>query len=443
MLHDLRYATRTLRRSPGFTLTVVLTLALGVGANTAMFSVIYTVMLRPLPYPDPGRLVMLWERDAQKGVEQGLVTPANFVDWRAQSRAFDAMGFSPAWSGSRWFNLAGKDGNERVRGAYVSSGFFAAMGVQPALGRGFVAAEDDPKSNPVAVVSHGLWQRRFGADPKVVSGQSVEVDSYNSRRYTIVGVMPPGFQFPEQAEIWLPAGYMGVKVPPPGSSDRCCPWLQVVARLKPGVTLDQARSEMSTIARRITAQYPGARFSSEVKVVPLHEQLVGPARQALLVLLGAVVFVLLIACANVANLLLARAAAHRPELEIRAALGAGRARLLLHLLADSLLLALLGGAAGLGVALAASRFVPAVNLNPTVLFFTLALSVATALFSGLLPALTATRPRVSVSPRPRVSTSRLLVVSEMALALMLLSGAGLLLRSFLKLQAVDPGFRPQ
>jgi putative ABC transport system permease protein len=277
---------RMLNRSRSFTDVAVLTLALGVATTTTIFSVVNAVLLRALPYSAPDRLVVLWERDPQKGLEHERVTPADFVDWRVQNQVFENLAFSPAWPGSRAVNFVGNDGSEKIPGAFVSSAFFPVLGVKPILGRTFISEEDQPESSPVAVLSYPLWQRRFRGDSHVL-GETVGIDIYGFRRYAVIGVMPPGFRFPDQTEIWLPAGYMGVRVPAPGSTDRCCPWLQVFGRLKPGVTLSQAQSHLSTIARRIAEQHPQNRFGSDAKVVPLLEQMVGSARSALMVLLGA------------------------------------------------------------------------------------------------------------------------------------------------------------
>jgi putative ABC transport system permease protein len=455
MWHDLRYAIRALRHNPGFTITAVLTLMLGIGANTVFFSVIKAVLLTPLPYPEPDRLVMVWQRNSQKGLSQERVTPANFADWRSQNQVFEHMGFYPAWGGAQTFRIAGKDRPERVPGAYASSGLFRALGVEPILGRTFVPEEDQAKGNQAAILSYALWQRSFEGAPDVL-GRPVTVDTYGLRTYTIVGVMPPGFDLPDRSQIWLPTGWMGVNVPAPGASDRCCSWLAVVARLKPDSTLEQAQTQMTTIARRILDQHPESRESAEVSVVPLLDQMVGQVRRALLVLQGAVFFVLLIASANVASLMLSRAVARQKEIVMRAVLGAGRARIVRQSLIESLVLALGGGGLGLLLAVFSLKLVVSVGgdrvprlrdaqIDLTMLGITILLSLLTGLLFGLAPALYASRLTVGGRQwtRRTLPARNFLVVSEIALATMLLVGAGLLIESFLRLQQVDTGFRPE
>ncbi len=448
---------------PGFTATVVVTLALGIGANAAMFSVIRAVLLRPLPYRDPDRLVVIWTRHPAKGAEQELVSPADYADWMAQNTVFDDMAFSPAYGAARLFNLQGPEGNERIRGAAVSASFFRLLGVAAALGRTFLDEEDRPGGPKSAVLSHSLWMRRFGGERGAL-GRTLTLDSYGLVTFTVVGVMPPGFGFPDRPEIWIPTGATEMRVPPPGASDRCCRWFQVFARLKPGVGLEQARAEMRVIQGRLHRQYPAADVNPEVSVVRLLDQLAGPVRLALFTLEAAVASVLLIACANIAGLLMAQASARRKEFTIRAALGAGRLRLLRQSLVESLTLALAGGLLGLGLAAAGTRALLAVipeqvprleetRTDGAVLLFALSLAIVTGLIFGLLPAIQAARghPGESLGEGGRGGTAGVrrrrwrgaLVVGEIALAVVLTICAGLLIRSFRLLGQVDPGFRAE
>ncbi|MCW5556930.1 MAG: ABC transporter permease [Verrucomicrobiae bacterium] len=453
---NLKFALRQLLKNPGFTAVAVFTLAFGIGANTAIFSVINGVLLRPLPYPEPDRLVMLWERHPQRGVEQEAVTPPNYADWKAQSRAFEQMAY---WNGVEPVNLVAKDGVEKARRAYVESSLFPVLRAAPLLGRAFLPEEDQYQGNPVAILSHELWQRRFGGDPDVL-GQTLTLGAVNGREFTIVGVMPPGFRFPDNCDLWLPSGWNGV----PGDR-RGGHWLSVIARLKPGVSLAQARTEMSGIQAWLEQQYREAFIGSDVAVVPLIEQTVGrTAQRALWVLWGVVAGVLLIACANVANLLLARAAGRRKEIALRAALGASRWQIARQLLTESVLLSLAGGGVGVLLAIGGLRlFVAAaahqiprlqnVALDGSALMFTLVVAVLTGVLFGLAPAWQFSRPDVHEvlkdtgrggSAGRRVGRMRnALVVSEIALSLVLLLGAGLMLQSFARLAWMDRGFNPE
>jgi putative ABC transport system permease protein len=449
---DLRFGARTLRKSPGFTLVAVLTLALGVGANSAIFSVVNAVLLRPLPYKDPDRLVMVWEKGNPDEFPINSVSAANFIDWREQSRVFEGMSVL----GRASFNLTGAGEPLRVDGRRVSANLFRLLGVEPQLGRAFLPEEDDPGAGRVVILSHGLWQRRFGADPSVV-GRPVNM---NGHSYTVVGVMSPQFQFPSrQDELWVPIAFAPKEAASRGNNS-----YEVLGRLKQGVTLGQAQAEMNAIASRLKRQYPDVVKSDATVVVSLHEQTVGDIKTALLVLLGAVGFVLLVACANVANLLLARAAVRRKEVALRVALGAGRMRLMRQFLTESVLLAALGGALGLLLALwglsVLKAFVPEslaevknVALDARLLGFTAAVSLVTGLVFGLAPAAQASRldlnemlkegGRDSSSGRGGDRLRGLLVVAEVAVSLVLLIGAGLLVNSFVRLRSLDPGFSPE
>jgi predicted permease len=330
-MQDLLYASRVLRKNTGFTTVAVLTLALGIGANTALFSVVNAVLLRPLAYRDPARLVQLWE--SSRGNREIRVSGLNFLDWRAQSRSFEAMALY-ADAGS--VTAAGGDLPQRTTAAEVSRDFFAVFGVSAALGRTFLPEEHQP-GEVAAVMGYGLWQRAFGADPKAV-GKTIHLSGIACH---VVGIAPPGFHFPGGTELWIPLEVF------PDDSTRSAHNYAVAGRLKPGVSITSAQAELDTIARRLEQQYPESNRDHGVSVVSLQQQLVGNVKPALLILLGAVGFVLLIACGNVANLLLARSAARSREMAVRAALGAGRGRLMRQVLVESLLLSGLGGAVGL------------------------------------------------------------------------------------------------
>ena len=454
-LDDLRFSLRLMRKAPGFTAVVVLTLALGIGANSALFSIVDAVLLRPLPYHDPQRLVMVRERSQQLGVEQQRVAPGNLRDWQSRNHVFEGMAFWPGWDGSHEFNLRGATGIERVNGSYVSSSLFPLLGVRHVLGRTFAPDEDQHEGNRAAILSYALWQRSFGGDPNVV-GRSITIDSFNRRDYQVVGVMPRGFSFPERCELWLPAGWMGIPM-----DRRTSPWLDVIARLRPGVSLDRAQREIGGIQRQIAEQYPALRASSEVKLVSLLDHVVGRARQTMVILLATVAFVLLIACTNVANLLLARGAARQQEMAVRNALGAGRARILRQLLSENLFIAMLGGALGSLFAFWGIRLVQILGprdisrlgnatVDLRVLSFTLLLSLITGLIFGLAPAwqLAQSEPAAWLAEGGRSAAGsahlgrwrNLLIVGETAMAVTLLVGAGLMLRSLWRLDRVDPGF---
>jgi putative ABC transport system permease protein len=448
LLQDVRYAFRLLAKSPMFTVIAVLTLALGIGANTAIFSVVNAVLLRPLPFKDSSRLVLVIEKSKYPTI---TVSYQNYLDWRDQSRSFDSM---EAFYGTN-MTLTGKGEPDRVVARMVTAGFFPLLGVSPRIGRNFTLEEDRTGGTPVAILSYALWQRRFGGSQDVL-GQTMDVDA---QPYTIVGVLPAGFQFFQLADVYLPFHPWARTLP----DDRNWhPGILPVARLKPGVTREQARTEMQTISKQLEEQYPVYNTGCSSDVILAHDQLVQSSRPALILLLGAVSFVLLIACVNVANLLLARAASRAREIAIRTAMGAGRMRMLRQLMTESVLLSLLGG--GLGLLLAWSALGPllkisasslpqtaALGLDGWVLAFTAGIAILTGLLFGIFPALRAAKLdlRESLNEGSRGSTAgpghhrlgNALVSLEIGLAMLLLVGAGLLLRSFSRLQEVPPGFQ--
>ena len=449
---DVRYALRMLAKNPAFTAIAVVALALGIGANTAIFSVVNAVLLRPLPFKHPEQLVMLWENAAHLGFPKDTPSPANFLDWQKQAQSFTGM----AAMVERSFNLTGVGEPERLEGRRISANLFDLLGVPALLGRTFVADDDRPGSH-VVLLSHSLWQRRFGSDPGVI-GRALTL---NGESYTVVGVMPRFVQLPGYAtrsdQLWVPVAF-----PQEEASQRGNHFLEVIARLKAGITLKQAQTEMETIAARLAQQYPVYNTRRGAVVVPLHEQIVGDIRPALLVLLGAVGFVLLIACANVANLLLARAAVRQKEIALRLALGASRSRLTRQFLTESVLLAIFGAGLGLLLAFAGIRilgtFIPSsisqvqtISIDATVLIFTAGVAVLTGIAFGLAPAIHGSHLNLNdtlkESGRDSAGAARghrargLLVIGEVAISFVLLIGAGLLINSFLHLRKLDPGFR--
>ncbi|HET9532713.1 MAG TPA: ABC transporter permease, partial [Blastocatellia bacterium] len=453
LLQDLRYGSRSLLKNPGFTLVAVVALALGIGANTAIFSVVNTLLLSPLQFKDPDRLVMVWEKNFPRNRERNVVSPANFLDWNSQNQVFEQM----AALVDIPVNLTNAGEPVELQAQLVTASFFPLLGVQPVYGRAFLDSEDVPNGERVAVLSHRLWQGRFGADPQLV-GKSITL---SGRSATVIGIMPPGFYFlNNETDVWVPMG-LNTGLDYRTVSGR---YMRVIARLKPGVTLSQARAEMSLIASRLEESHRQFNAGWGANVFPLQEEVVGDIRPALLVLLGAVCFVLLIACANVANLLLARAATRQKELALRTALGASRGRLIRQLLNESLLLAVIGGVAGLLLAYWAIELLVAFNpgniprleevsLDARVLAFTLGVSVLTGLIFGAIPALQASRPDLNESLKEGGRTSAggashrrvrsIFVISEVALALVLLVGAGLMIKSFVKLQQVNLGYNPE
>jgi putative ABC transport system permease protein len=467
LIQDLRYAARMLMKSPGFTFVAVLTLALGIGPNTAIFSVVNGVLLRPLPYYEPERLVMVWADrpilQAQTGLPDFPVTGADFVDWRNQNQVFENMAAMVAFRS----NLTGGGEPESVVAMRASANLFPLLGARLAVGRAFLPEEDQAGATRVVVISHELWQLRYGADPNII-GQKIILDN---EAYTVIGVTAPDFHFPRRGEVpgtyligaTKPDLYLPIAFTPEQKNNRRGNYLIVIARLKPGVSLGQASADMNSIARRLTEQYPQTNTDKGARLAPLRQQAVGKARTALLVLLGAVGFVLLIACANVANLLLARAAGRQKEMAIRAAIGASRWRVVRQLGAESLVLAISGGAAGLLLAWWGVKLLLAIapdnlprlydiRLDTRVAGFTLLVSLLTGIVFGLLPALHASKINLSVTLKEggrdaagllRRRLRGFLVVTEVALAFMLLIGAGLLIRSFERLTEVDPGLDPR
>jgi putative ABC transport system permease protein len=454
---DLRFAFRQLFKSLPFTIIAVVTLGLGIAASTAIFSVVDAVLLDPLPYPHSEQIVSVAQTIRSTGVSSEDASPANFLDWQAQNSVFSAMA---CVSGSAR-NLSGSGEPERVRTAMASAQFFSLFDTQPILGRTFGPGDAKPGNARVVVLSHALWSRRYGADRGAI-GRDLVLDG---EKFTIIGVMPPAFSPDDYAELWLPSPWdvpahpLSPNENPRSMRDRS--YLNAFARLKSGVTLQQAQAQMNAIAQRLEKQYPNEDEDAGVVLVPLHEEVVGSLRPMLLVLLGAVSFVLLIACANVANLLLARAATRSREMAIRTALGASRLRLIRQLLTESVLLALLGGVLGLVLAAWALPILlslappqianfTGIALNREVLAFSVLASVVTGTLFGLAPALFGSRANPTESLREGERGSSLgrrparsaLIAVEIALSLVLLVGAGLMMKSFVRLTRVDPGFNP-
>lgn len=446
ILQDVRYGLRMLLKSPGVTFVVVLALALGIGANTAIFSVVDAVLLRPLPYPESDKLVAL--NETSKTMDDISISYPNFTDWRNQNQVFEKIGVFNRAS----YNLTGVGEPERIITAQASADLFAALRANPAIGRVYTNEEDKPGGTPVVVLSYGLWQRRFGGQASILN----QAITLNGKSYTVIGVMPEGFRYPSRAEMWVPVGPLSSD---PGWQQRGNhPGLYGVARLKPGVSLGQARADMNVVVANLERQYQDQIAGNGVAIRPLLEVYVGDIRRALWVMFAAVAFVLLIACANIANLLLARAQSRQKEMAIRAAMGAGRWRLTRQLLTENILLALLGGTLGLLVAQWGIKLIlyispdaiprsSEITLDWRILMFTLAVSVVTGILFGLVPALQAGVVDVheTLKETGRGTSGRhwlrsSLVVVEVATTLVLLIGAGLMIRSFYRLQKVNPGF---
>jgi len=439
---DIRYAFRLMRQNWGFTLIAVLSLALGIGANTALFSVVNAVLLRPLPFPDSDRLAMIWEDATFIGFPKDTPAPGNYADWKAQAQTFADM----AAISSTSLNLTGDGEPEKLQAFETTANLFPLLGVKPVLGRNFTAAEDQPGANKVVVISHSLWQTRYAGDPGIVNRNIL----LNDETYTVIGVMPEDFQFgPSYIRLWMPIAFT-----PKQLTDHKNHYLTVVGRLKPGVTLAQANADMQAIMKRIREQHPDDAAQLGVTVVSLHEEFAGEMRQSLWLLLGAVGFVLLIACANIAGLLLSRSATRQREIAVRSALGAGRGRIVRQLLTESIVLAGVGGVMGVLLAswsfAALKRLVPAEmaafalpELDGRVLGFALLVSLLAGIVFGLAPALQASKTDLTIALKQGSGRSgfgsgqrrlrNAFVIGEIALALVLLIGAGLLIQTLSKL----------
>ncbi len=451
VLQDLRYALRQFAKSPGFTTLAMLTLALGIGANTAIFSVVNGVLLQPLAFRDPDRLMRVWHvPPAQEfpGITTFSVSPANYLDWQDQNHVFEDM----AIYGGRELTLTGGQRPEQVNVVAVSYGFFSTFGVKPMFGRVFFPEEDRPGRNNVVILSYRFWRDHFGSDYRIIDHNI----SFDGRNYLVAGVMPASFKFPDFAEVWMPLGWTDQERVVRGNHNYV-----VIARLKPDVDLKQAQAEMNTISSRLQRLYPEDDKGWGAMVVPLHDDLVSDVRPALLLLMGAVAFVLLIACVNVTNLALAKTFSRQKEIAIRSALGASSARVVRQILTESVTLALAGGSVGLTWAHLGVRLIMAflandlprqveVGLDLRALAFTALISLLTGACAGLLPAMRLSRANASQALKERTlcdssghSTRSVLVIGEVALSLVLLFGAGLMIRSFYQLQRVNPGFDSQ
>jgi putative ABC transport system permease protein len=447
LTQDLRYSFRVLRSTPGFTAVIILTLALGIGATTAIFSVVNVILLRPLPYDNPEQVVMVWGTQPQ--LDRAPFSPADFLDVKQRNHVFDRIAAFTVGN----FNLTGGPDALRLRGAVVSAEVLPLLGIKVAAGRGFLPDESRPGNNQVVMLSHELWQLSFGADPGIL-GRKLTL---NSKDYTVIGVLPPRMQFLSWAELWVPLAWTAEQ-----ERLRDTHSLNVIARLKLEVPLEQAQAEMNSISSQLQQEHPETNTGIGVKLVPVREQVVGDVRPVLLVLLGVVAFVMLIACANVANLLLSRAARRQKEIGIRLALGAVRWRVIRQLLTESVLFSVIGGVLGLLIAFGAVKLLIAfgpsniprlkeIGVDARVLIFTLVLSLLTSIIFGLVPALQASRPDLNESLKEGGKSSSgvysqrhrmLLVIAEVALALLLSIGAGLMVRSFWRVQSINPGFNP-
>jgi predicted permease len=456
LAQDLRYAMRALRASPGFTTTALLTLALGIGANTAIFSVVRGVLLQPLPFQAPDRIVRVWDVNRASGVERGALSEPDFLDVRRASQLAASMGGYFYASGLSGLDLTGQGDPERLSAALVTDGFFQTLGTRALLGRTLAPEEHVPGNDRVAVLSHGLWTRRFGADPSIV-GSTILL---NGASFVVAGVMPRGFTYPsdQSLDVWIPLSFFG---PESIGRARGARFLSVIARLKPGVTETQFSAEMASQFRRLADQYPADAGWTDAATMGVRDSIIGEVRRPLVVLMFAVVMLLLIACVNIANLLLARGSGRQRELAVRAALGAGRGRIARQLVTESLTLALLGGALGVALGSIAVRALTAagaselprasdIRIDGGVLLFSLTVAVVSGLLFGLMPALRASAPNLEKTLRSGARGSvgsgqtmrGALVVVEVALAVILVAGAGLATKSFSRLVSVRPGFEP-
>ena len=450
MMHDVVYGFRQLRRNPAFSIVAIATLALGIGANTAIFSVVNTVLLKPLPYPDAGRIVYLEGHNASHGITDSNISFADYTEWAKQTELFDATALY--WVGNANLGAAEASEPERVARAGVTTGFFQVMGVQPALGRAFLPEDDQPATLRAVILSHRLWQRRFSSDPAII-GRDVFI---NARPLTVVGVMPPGFKYPDETEVWVTAAIEPAKEPRDNRS------YSAVGRLRPGIAPEAAQARISAINAQLATAHHDTNKGWDARVLVLQDLIVRNVRPSLLALIGAVGFVLLIASANVANLIVARGTTRQKEVAIRSAMGASRARILRQLMTESLLLAGIGGIAGLIMSIwltdVLRSIVPPntprfdeISLDYRVLVFALGLSILTGILFGFAPALQTARVDLNSSLKEggrtgsqrRTAARNFLLIGEVALSLILLVGAGLLIQSFVRLQQVSPGFNPK